>query len=66
MIISHFSDKTFFTIFFQAEALQAETPVNVVVNLDVPFDTIIDRIKARYSEKRIFKNLFFLLFRFGI
>merc|ERR1712107_449793 len=32
----------------QAEALQAETPVNVVVNLDVPFDTIIDRIKDRW------------------
>ena len=32
----------------QAEALQAETPVNVVVNLCVPFDTIIDRIKDRW------------------
>ena len=32
----------------QAEALQAETPVNVVVNLCVPFETIIDRIKDRW------------------
>jgi len=32
----------------QAEALQGETPVNVVVNLDVPFETIIDRIKDRW------------------
>lgn len=30
----------------QAAALQAETPVNVVVNLDVPFDTIIGRVKG--------------------
>merc|ERR1711909_258804 len=32
----------------QAESLQAETPVNVVVNLCVPFETIIDRIKDRW------------------
>merc|ERR1711983_733703 len=32
----------------QAEALQKETPVNVVVNLCVPFDTIIDRVKDRW------------------
>ena len=31
----------------QAEALQKETPVNVVINLDVPFDTIIDRVKGK-------------------
>ena len=30
----------------QAAALQKETPVNVVVNLDVPFETIIDRVKG--------------------
>lgn len=30
----------------QAAALQGETPVNVVVNLDVPFETIIDRVKG--------------------
>merc|ERR1712029_169909 len=29
----------------QAEALQKETPVNVVVNLCVPFETIIERVK---------------------
>jgi len=32
----------------QAEALQTETPVNVVINLDVPFETIVDRIKDRW------------------
>ena len=32
----------------QAAALQKETPVNVVVNLDVPFETIIDRVKGTY------------------
>jgi nucleoside-triphosphate--adenylate kinase len=31
----------------QAEALQKATPVNVVINLDVPFDTIIDRVKCK-------------------
>ncbi len=30
----------------QAAALQSETPVNVVVNLDVPFETIIGRVKG--------------------
>jgi len=30
----------------QAKALQAQAPVNVVINLDVPFETIIDRIKG--------------------
>ena len=34
----------------QAAALQKETPVNVVVNLDVPFETIIDRVKGRFSK----------------
>ena len=33
----------------QAAALQSETPVNVVINLDVPFETIIDRIKGDSS-----------------
>merc|ERR1712241_310914 len=45
----------------QAEALQAETPVNVVVNLDVPFDTIIDRIKDRWlhpGSGRIYNLVF--------
>jgi len=32
----------------QAEALQKETPVNVVVNLCVPFETIIERVKDRW------------------
>jgi len=32
----------------QAEALQKQTPVNVVINLDVPFETIIDRVKDRW------------------
>ena len=31
----------------QAAALQSASPVNVVVNLDVPFETIIDRIKGK-------------------
>ena len=31
----------------QAKALQAQAPVNVVINLDVPFETIIDRIKGK-------------------
>ena len=30
----------------QAKALQGQAPVNVVINLDVPFETIIDRIKG--------------------
>jgi len=45
----------------QAEALQAETPVNVVINLDVPFDTIIDRIKDRWihpGSGRVYNLLF--------
>ena len=44
----------------QAEALQKETPVNVVINLDVPFDTIIDRVKGKnyYSRHTFdFSNL---------
>lgn len=32
----------------QAEALWKVQPVNVVLNLDVPFDVIIDRIKSRW------------------
>lgn len=32
----------------QAEALQKQTPVNVVINLDVPFETIIDRVKGKF------------------
>jgi nucleoside-triphosphate--adenylate kinase len=45
----------------QAEALQAETPVNVVVNLDVPFETIIDRIKDRWihpGSGRVYNLIF--------
>jgi len=45
----------------QAEALQEETPINVVVNLDVPFDTIIDRIKDRWlhpGSGRIYNLVF--------
>jgi len=30
----------------QAEALQKQAPVNVVINLDVPFETIIERVKG--------------------
>ena len=33
----------------QAKALQGQAPVNVVINLDVPFETIIDRIKGKKS-----------------
>lgn len=46
---------------FQAEALQAETPVNVVINLDVPFQTIIDRVKDRWlhpASGRIYNTVF--------
>jgi len=45
----------------QAEALQAETPVNVVINLEVPFDTIIDRIKDRWihpGSGRVYNLIF--------
>jgi len=45
----------------QAEALQAETPVNIVVNLDVPFETIIDRIKDRWihpASGRVYNLVF--------
>jgi len=45
----------------QAEALQAETPINVVVNLDVPFETIIDRIKDRWihpGSGRVYNLIF--------
>lgn len=45
----------------QAEALQKETPVNVVINLDVPFDTIIDRVKDRWlhpGSGRIYNLVF--------
>ena len=43
----------------QAAALQSETPVNVVINLDVPFETIIDRIKGDSSILFTLKLLFF-------
>jgi len=45
----------------QAAALQSQTPVNVVINLDVPFDTIIDRIKDRWvhpGSGRIYNLVF--------
>merc|ERR1719365_191257 len=45
----------------QAEALQEQTPVNVVINLDVPFDTIIDRIKDRWihpGSGRVYNLIF--------
>jgi hypothetical protein len=31
----------------QAGALQSQTPVNAVIHLDVPFQTIIDRVKGK-------------------
>lgn len=34
----------------QAEALHGREPVNCVVNLDVPFQVIIDRIKGRWTH----------------
>merc|ERR1711860_208838 len=40
---------------------QAETPVNVVINLEVPFDTIIDRIKDRWihpGSGRVYNLIF--------
>merc|ERR1711902_62966 len=45
----------------QAEALQAETPVNVVINLDVPFETIIERVKDRWihpASGRVYNLVF--------
>jgi len=45
----------------QAEALQEQTPVNVVINLDVPFETIIDRIKDRWihpGSGRVYNLIF--------
>ena len=38
----------------QAKALQGQAPVNVVINLDIPFETIIDRIKGKTSNQRSF------------
>ena len=34
----------------QAIALQSQTPVNAVIHLDVPFQTIIDRVKGMCSH----------------
>lgn len=45
----------------QAEALQAQTPVDLVINLDVPFQTIIDRIKGAFLT---LQSSFFSMFRF--
>ena len=45
----------------QAKALQEETPVNVVINLDVPFETIVDRIKDRWihpASGRVYNLVF--------
>merc|ERR1712241_1028711 len=45
----------------QAQALQGETPVNVVIHLDVPFQTIIDRVKDRLvhpASGRIYNLVF--------
>jgi len=45
----------------QAEALQKQTPVNVVINLDVPFETIIERVKDRWlhpGSGRIYNLVF--------
>ena len=43
----------------QAEALQKQTPVNVVINLDVPFETIIERVKG--MQKKISKHFNLIL-----
>ena len=45
----------------QASALQGETPVNIVIHLDVPFQTIIDRVKDRLvhpGSGRIYNTVF--------
>lgn len=45
----------------QAQTLQGETPVNVVVHLDVPFETIIGRVKDRWlhpASGRIYNTVF--------
>ncbi|QQP52008.1 GTP:AMP phosphotransferase_ mitochondrial, partial [Caligus rogercresseyi] len=44
-----------------AEILHDRTPVDVVINLDVPFETIIDRVKDRWvhpASGRIYNTLF--------
>ena len=41
----------------QAKALQGQAPVNVVINLDVPFETIIDRIKGILNLKNFLREL---------
>jgi len=51
----------FFRTQAQAKALQEETPVNVVINLDVPFETIVDRIKDRWihpASGRVYNLVF--------
>ena len=53
--------KLFFRTQAQAKALQEETPVNVVINLDVPFETIVDRIKDRWihpASGRVYNLVF--------
>merc|ERR1712226_257997 len=45
----------------QAEALQGETPINCVLFLNVPFQTIIDRVKDRWlhpGSGRIYNTVF--------
>ena len=53
--------EVFFRTQAQAKALQEETPVNVVINLDVPFETIVDRIKDRWihpASGRVYNLVF--------
>lgn len=58
--VTHFH-KSVFRTQAQAKALQEETPVNVVINLDVPFETIVDRIKDRWihpASGRVYNLVF--------
>ena len=36
----------------QAKSLEREEPVDIVLNLRVPFDVIIDRIKGRWTHPK--------------
>ncbi len=40
-------EKKVFWHWLQAVALQGQAPVDAVVHLDVPFQTIIDRVKGK-------------------
>merc|ERR1712200_341257 len=41
----------------QAKALQEETPVNVVINLDVPFETIVGQDQGQVDPPSVWQSL---------